>query len=234
MPDAQHTTRDNRTKDLTGQNFGRLIVVRFLEYRHTHGKRQKKRPYWECSCACGGACKVRADSLLSNAIRSCGCLLKETTRLRFTKHGESARDHRSAEYGIWAGMIQRCYRKTHKHYRHYGGRGIAVCDGWRHDFAQFLNDMGRRPSPKHKLERKNNSTGYEKNNCVWATQAEQMRNTRRNHLITFNGTTLCMTDWAHTLHLTPASLLKRLKYWSPEKALTTLNMSRRTLTAQTQ
>ncbi len=78
-------------------------------------------------------------------------------------------------------MIDRCYRPCATFYRHYGGRGIKVCDQWR-KFVNFYADLGPRPSPKHSLDRKDNDGNYEPGNVVWATPAEQMQNQRRTKL----------------------------------------------------
>lgn len=86
---------------------------------------------------------------------------------------------KTAEYRIWRRMMDRCENTNASDYRHYGGRGIKVCQQWRGAFAAFLSDMGPRPSQGHTLERTNNSRGYEPGNCKWATRSEQSRNKRR-------------------------------------------------------
>jgi hypothetical protein len=87
----------------------------------------------------------------------------------------------SPEYQAWTGMKGRCYNEKHQRYPYYGARGITVCDSWKSSFVEFLKDMGRRPSPKHSLERKDNDGNYEPRNCIWATKKEQMNNTRRSN-----------------------------------------------------
>lgn len=77
-------------------------------------------------------------------------------------------------------MKARCHRPSDPRFSYYGGRGISVCDRWREDFAAFFADMGPRPSSKHSIDRINNDGNYEPGNCRWATQKEQMNNTRRN------------------------------------------------------
>ena len=73
-------------------------------------------------------------------------------------------------------MVGRCTRENRPQYKDWGGRGITIDPRWL-DFANFLADMGERP-PGMTLERKNNSGPYAKWNCVWATQHQQMMNTR--------------------------------------------------------
>jgi hypothetical protein len=74
-------------------------------------------------------------------------------------------------------MIQRCTNPKNPAYHWYGGRGITVCERWLSS-ANFLADMGKRPSPKHSLDRKDNGKGYEPGNCRWATVPEQLANRR--------------------------------------------------------
>lgn len=92
-------------------------------------------------------------------------------------HGH-AKGGKSPEYRAWHAMRQRCYHPSQPHYSRYGGRGIVVCERWQ-VFANFLADMGLRPSPRHSLDRINNSGNYEPGNCRWATLVEQCRNRRR-------------------------------------------------------
>jgi hypothetical protein len=90
------------------------------------------------------------------------------------KHGKSE----TSEYRAWYSMIYRCYSSKCTSYTHYGARKIRVCDRWRTSFLNFLEDMGRKPSPSFSLERINNDGNYEPKNCKWATRNEQSNNTR--------------------------------------------------------
>lgn len=196
--------------DLTGRRFGRLTVVRLA------GK-ARAGYVWNCLCDCGREVDTLRACLTYGSTQSCGCRHTDAVRLRHTKHGGSSKP----EYVIWENMISRCCHQRSSAFKHYGGRGISVCDRWR-NFGNFYSDMGPRPSPKHSIERRNNNGNYEPENCYWATRKEQMRNTRVNHLVTFNGETLCISEWTEKLGLSINLLLHRLKRgWSAEKALTT-------------
>jgi hypothetical protein len=83
----------------------------------------------------------------------------------------------TAEYHIWYGMLDRCRNPNSISWKHYGGRGIAVCDRWLR-FEEFICDMGKRPDPKMSLDRIDGDKGYEPGNCRWAAEIEQQRNRR--------------------------------------------------------
>lgn len=97
-------------------------------------------------------------------------------------HGEVKRINgkrvASLEYHSWQMMKNRCLNPKSKDYPYYGGRGIRIAARWMR-FEEFLADMGRRPSSKHTLERRNNNQHYERNNCYWGTRQDQARNRRK-------------------------------------------------------
>lgn len=136
----------------------------------------------------------------------------------------------SSEYSSWKHMNQRTGNPHHHMYPKYGGRGIRVCAGWQSSDA-FLADMGKKPNQKDTIDRKDNNGHYSCGkcdecvsngwplNCRWADKDTQMRNTSRTRMLTFNNQTMCVTDWAKELGMKQNSLLKRLKKWSQEKAL---------------
>lgn len=103
----------------------------------------------------------------------------------------------TTEYKIWQGMKQRCYNPKDKKYYNYGARGIKVCDRWLESFNNFLEDMGKRPSLKHSLDRFPNMDGnYEKDNCRWATDMEQACNRKGITWIEYNGMKKVKEHWA--------------------------------------
>lgn len=125
-------------------------------------------------------------------------------------------------YKTWRNIKNRCNNQKDKDYAKYGGRGIKLASEW-YDFANFKADIGLRPSPGHSIERIDNDGPYSKENCVWATAAQQGRNKSSNRLITYNGVTKCLTDWALYMGLKVETLKGRIDTykWSVERALTT-------------
>ena len=126
------------------------------------------------------------------------------------------------EYFVWRKMVCRCHDERDPRFAYYGARGIAVCERWRNDLAAFLADVGQRPSPKHSLDRIDNDRGYEPGNVRWATQREQMRNTRKNRLLTVRGETRSLAEWAERFGIRSGAILYRLsRGWSHEAAVCT-------------
>lgn len=95
----------------------------------------------------------------------------------FTVHGHARVDKNTPTYRSWINMKNRCCCPNSTNYRHYGGRGISVCDRWRDSYENFLADMGERPEGKS-IDRIDVAGNYEPSNCRWATQSEQLRNRR--------------------------------------------------------
>lgn len=137
-------------------------------------------------------------------------------------HGEGRGPTKSAEYMAWSSMKSRCLKPATKGYHWYGGRGITVCDAWQDSYDAFLQDMGRRPSPKHSLDRINPNGDYEPTNCRWATWTEQARNRRDNHVLALNGISRLLVEWSELLGISRMVIRARLrKGWSVERTLTT-------------
>lgn len=140
-----------------GQRFGRVTIVQRL------GTTETGNALWLCACDCGLLTKLISRALTSKN-PSCGC----------ARHWM----HKTPEYEAWCAMRDRCYNKKNAGYHLYGARGIEVDPRWINNFKLFYQDMGRRPSKNHSLDRENNNAGYFYGNCRWATPKEQGENRR--------------------------------------------------------
>ena len=200
-----------KTQDLTGKRFGKFLVIGL-----NHIKRLPKShvAMWLCKCDCGNTKILKGQHV--RRMKSCGCTRGEGN----ITHGHSMNGIQSPEYRCWSSMIKRCTNHKTKEYPRYGGRGITVCERWR-TFDNFIADMGKKPIGKMAIDRIDNNGNYEPGNCRWATYSEQMRNTRKTHLITFRGQTLCLRDWAKVVGINEMTLLYRLRNWSLDNAMTT-------------
>jgi hypothetical protein len=120
----------------------------------------------------------------------------------------------------WYAMIRRCHHTNDARYKDYGARGIVVCDRWRSSFDSFASDMGAKPSPLHTLDRINNDGNYEPSNCRWADKKTQNSNTRNTLVVTWDGKTQTMSQWARDLGISNGTLWNRLQNMTVEDAMT--------------
>lgn len=127
------------------------------------------------------------------------------------KHGFKTKEKTAPEYASWSSIIQRCENKNNRNYADYGGRGIKICQSWRDDFINFLNDMGLRPSPRHTIERLNNDKGYSKENCVWALPSAQSINKRNNVWLLVNNKKMLLVEYAAKTGITIGAAHKRVQ-----------------------
>lgn len=199
----------DRSINIVGQQFGRLTAIE----RVFDGKDLAAR--WRCSCVCGGEIIARSGHLRNGRTTSCGCFRLEMWDKQITKHGYA----RSPTYQSWRDMRGRCSNPNYKSYANYGGRGITVCSEWDASFEAFLADMGECPDGLT-LDRRDNSFGYFKENCHWATMKAQQNNKRTNIRIEYGGKSYTLTQLAEEHGLCVNTLKFRLKAgWPLEKAL---------------
>jgi len=193
-----------------GSRFGRYTVIGVSDHRAARGQ-----ILIQCKCDCGKIVDVFKQNLIRGNSKSCGCLGTDHAIEANTTHGLSY----TPLYAAWMGMKGRCKSKEPHKAKCYRDRGITWCEEW-NDFTNFYNDM--LPSWKDGLwlERINNDLGYSKENCRWATQIEQARNTRRNRFIEFNGFRKTMSEWASIYGMDVRTLFSRLEAgWSILDAL---------------
>lgn len=191
-------------RDFTGERFSKLIVINL---DHTKLFNGKKSFYWKCQCDCGNICIVQSSNLRAKHVKSCGCLYKEVNRSYMIKHNSL----KTKEYKSWECMKSRCFNPNNWRYRHYGGRGITVCDKWKNSFSNFLKDMGNKPSSKYSIDRINTNGNYEPSNCRWTTITEQNYNKRNTVYLEYNNKTQTLKQWADELNI-PISLIRNRYY----------------------
>lgn len=214
----------NRIQYKKGDVFGTCLFISDEPIKVDSGGSYRRTARFQCKC--GNEFVAILHKVKIGETSSCGCYKSKSISERKFKHGGTAGEG-MPEFNIWVKMRQRCNSEKDKAFKNYGGRGIKVCNRWLNSFENFLSDMGRRPSPEHSLERKNNNRGYSKNNCKWATIREQSRNRRNNVKIKYNGETKILADWAEHFGIPYMLLYKRLRVfnWTPQEAFTTKDIS---------
>jgi hypothetical protein len=190
--------------DISGFVFGYLTAIKRLESKN-------RKSFWICECRCGKSCIIYLANLRNGHSKSCGCLRIEKMAAIATSHGHAKNGQTSSEYNSWANMKERCLNENHPQYRHWGGRGIKICQRW-HSFDNFLADMGPKPSSLHSIDRHPNQNGdYEPGNSRWATMKEQQANRTNNRWLEYEGKKMLMTHWATLFGVSPAAVFSHLR-----------------------
>jgi hypothetical protein len=190
-----------RALDLSGQRFGSWTAV-----ERAPASPRYNEAVWVCVCDCGTRREISAGSLKSGNSRSCGCVSVNSLGERSRTHGMAG----TPEHACWKALRTRCYNEAFPAHKHYGGRGIIVCERWLKSFEAFFADMGPRPSANHSIERIDNNGPYEPGNCRWATKMEQVHNRRVSRWIVFRGERRVVADWARRLNISAQTIYHRL------------------------
>lgn len=96
--------------DLTGQRFGRLLVMqRACDKEYAGGK---CRTAWLCVCDCGKMVEVEGSNLISGNTKSCGCLQRERASQIGKKLGESKLINMVGKTFGMLTVIERDYTKS--------------------------------------------------------------------------------------------------------------------------
>ena len=165
----------NSLVDRVGERFGRLVVVeRAPDYIAPNGS---KHVCWKCMCDCGNETVVDVCQLVKGSTKSCGCIKSEGTH---RVHG----GRYDRLYKVFANMNNRCYNPSADDYMYYGGRGITICDEWRHNYAAFKQwALGNgydedAPWGSCTIDRIDVNGNYEPSNCRWVSMSVQSKNRR--------------------------------------------------------
>lgn len=184
-----------RFDNLTGQRFGRLVV---LSRNYDLGNSYT---WWNCKCDCGNEKAVRAQSLKCGETRSCGCLQKEIMKSKMSTHEHTINRQRERLYGVWASMLTRTRNPNATNYKYYGGRGIQVCKEWLEygPFRTWSLENGYDPDAPYgecTLDRIDDNGDYCPENCRWVNQSVQANNQRSNHLVEYKGEIHNLKQWS--------------------------------------
>ena len=186
-----------RFHDLTGQRFGRLLVIGRAEDKTTGSK---PKTMWRCLCDCGKETVVWGSSLTQGTTVSCGCKKR--------KHGYANKERL---YDTWKNMRHRCNDPKNKRWAQYGGRGIKVCQDW-NDYAVFREwAMNNGYADDLTIDRIDVDKGYSPDNCRWVGAKIQANNMTRNRFITFRGKTMTLSQWAEELGLSYGVINHRIQ-----------------------
>lgn len=196
--------RVRRVKDISGQVFGRLTVIR---YSH---RTENRHSAWVLRCECGKEITIPDNNFKSGRTQSCGCLHKEV----HTKHGMSERVKEASKeeigtYKSWKSMVARCTNPANKHYKSYGGRGIYVTERWL-NFENFLEDMGVREL-NESIERLDVDGGYSIDNCIWLDRKLQSQNKRDTIWIEIKGEKLCLKEACRRYNKSYGKIMARVR-----------------------
>lgn len=209
---------DWQLKDITGQKFGRLTVIKRV------GRNKQRQATWLCQCECGNQITVVGCYLRGKRVMSCGCLRKDNLLKSITKHNKS----RDKIYKVFTGMKARCYNKNSIEYKNYGARGIKICEEWLNNFLNFYDwaiANGYDENAEHgkcTIDRIDVNGDYCPNNCRFVSNLIQQRNKRNNRFIEYKGIKLCVSDWEKRLNFSQGTIKTRIKNgWSIKQIIET-------------
>lgn len=198
---------------LYGQKYGMLTVL------DDAGKRGTLYML-KCKCECGNETVVYMCNLRTGHTTSCGCYSRKVNQGFVVKHGMTD----TKLYGTWCNMKNRCYNPNVDSYKHYGKRGITVCDEWKHNFSKFAEwALNNGYDENLSIDRINVNMGYSPENCRWVDEVFQANNKRTNTFYEYKGELHTVAEWSRIINIPESALRARLvRYkWSTERAFST-------------
>ena len=200
-------------KDLSGQRFGRLVVIEKTE------ERNRGSVVWRCLCDCGKECLISSASLKKGR-NSCGCLRKEilSRKIKEQKPRLTHGMKHTKDYYRWSSMKDRCHNPNCKGFKDYGGRGIKVCDEWYQDFQSYYDYVSKLPhygEEGYSLDRIDNDGNYEPGNVRWATRRNQNLNRRDSIRYEIKGQKLNVIELSELLNIPTSTLYCRRQKHKP-------------------
>ena len=209
--------------DLTGQKFGRLLVLERAENKYG-------RTAWKCKCDCGNYKEVTSHDLKLQKIKSCNCLWRENLK-SFAENNKGKEKHlksRTSIYSTWRDMKLRCYNPKNISYKNYGKKEIKVCDEWLDKENGFLNFYNwainngydeNKTRKEQSLDRIDVNGNYEPNNCRWVTMKVQQNNRKNNKIIFYKNNKYTLSELSEKLKINKNTLLGRISRNWAEKDL---------------
>lgn len=205
--------------DMTGKKYNKLFVIKRVENDKDGNAK------WLCKCDCGNTFIAHGSRIRSGKVKSCGCLQKEVARKMVQEKSWFAKsigkvflkEIRARYYSI----RQRCYNPNNEEYKHYGGRGIGLCEEWLKEPNTFYEWAISNGFGKHlTLDRIDNNKGYSPENCRWVSQTVQNKNTSRIDRVTDdNGEYLTCADVARIIGVSRSTAAR----WYRTEGLRTLS-----------
>ena len=208
--------------DLTGQRFGRLVVIgQAIDEDSLRKESKQHTKFWLCQCDCGKTKIVSSAHLKDGHTKSCGCWHDENARLATRTHGMA----KTRLHAVWNTMKQRCNNPNNTKYKNYGGRGIKVCDEWK-DFIPFYNwaiNNGYDEQAEFgecTIDRIDVNGDYCPENCRWVNIDVQMQNMTINRILEYKGEKHTLSEWGRILGKKGKLFKSRIDAgWSVEEAM---------------
>ena len=182
--------------------YQRLIGTRVNKLLIIDTELADKKRYFICKCDCGTIKKYLRQDIYRFKVKSCGCIRKNhiSITILFKK-----------EYNTYNNMKKRCYDEKNAYYKYYGLKGIKICERWLSGFSNFLEDMGRKPTKNHSIDRIDVNGDYCPENCRWATDKEQARNKTNTAYYEYNGEKMLIVDFCKKFNVTHSQFFWHIK-----------------------